>query len=522
VRDAVVNAGSERGDQARSGDKVLEVKDVSKTFLGQKALSEVSFSVSRGEVHALVGHNGSGKSTLIKVLAGYHQPDDGSAMVAVDGEELSFGNPSSSHSLGLRFIHQDLGLVDQLTVLENLHLGRPFKTGIGGRIDRRSEKREAQAVLERIGLAADLDATVSLLSPIQRTQLGVARALSDQDDARILILDEPTAVLPSSEVDALFELLRKAAAEGVGIVYVSHRLEELDVIADQITVLRNGKVAGAGAADDFSQERLVKLIVGEDHVTTKELGQRSGHKTGAPRLVFEKVHAGELTGASFEVYGEEVVGIAGLAGSGIENIAPLIQRRIPLRSGRVAVGGEGLSDASPHELARHGIAVLATDRWLKGLGSLTVRENLTLPSLGEFWRRGRLRGKQERKATNEGIRSFNIKPANPEAKLEELSGGNQQKVNLAKWLRTSPQLLVLSEPTQGVDVGGKEDILQVVRGAASKGTGVVVCSSDVYELESVCDRIVVLRGGREASELSGPDLNAKRISEECYGAEVSK
>jgi ribose transport system ATP-binding protein len=502
-----------------SGDAILEVGELSKTFFGQLALDRVSLDVQAGQVHALVGHNGSGKSTLIKILAGYHLPDDTSAEVRVGGETLRFGNPKESHRLGLRFLHQDLGLVPELTVLENLHLGRPWSTAPGRRIRWRQERQEARELLRRVELDISPEASVARLGPIQRTQLAVARAFSHDEDARVLILDEPTAVLPSNEVDALFTLVRNALRQGVGVMYVSHRLEELEEIADYVTVLRDGQVVGRGPAEEYSRDKLVGLIVGDEHLVAPPSAAAVDTGSGDLRLKFENVSAGELRDASFSLFGGEVVGIAGLTGSGVDDVATALQQRVDLRSGSITVGPAEKVALGPTDLIASGVAVLPAERDLKSVQTMTVRENLTLPDIGNFWSGLRLRLRRERSVARDLVDSFGIRPGRIDAELLELSGGNQQKVNLAKWLRTDPQVLVLAEPTQGVDVGGKDEVLAFVRQAAGNGTAVLICSSDVYELESVCSRILVIREGRITTELSGAAIEASRIAQECFGTE---
>jgi ribose transport system ATP-binding protein len=489
---------------------VLEVRNLSKTFVGQRALDGVDLDVHAAEVHALVGHNGSGKSTLIKLLSGFHQPDPGGS-VEVAGTPLRFGDPAASRRAGLRFIHQELGLVDQLTVLENLRLGGVYETGRGGRIRWRSERRRAREALSRVGLNAHPDVPVSELSPVQRTQVAVARALDEEEGATILFFDEPTATLPHSEVERLFALIRRTVEAGLGVVYISHRLEELPQIADRVTVLRNGRVTGSGSQAEFTKDRLVELIVGGT-VTRAERTQRAVRPRDGG-LRFEDVHAGRLEGATFAVAPGEVVGMAGLAGSGVHDVARVLLGRIALEAGSVLADGEVLA---PDQLIRRGVAVLSSERGLKNIATMTVRENLTLPELEPLWRGGRLRLREERAVARDLIRRFGVRPAEPEKPLMELSGGNQQKVAVAKWLRTKPRLMVLDEPTQGVDVGGKAEILELLRAAARDGVGVLICSSDLEDLEIVCDRVLVVREGRVGGELSGAQITRERVSEECY------
>jgi ribose transport system ATP-binding protein len=491
---------------------VLEVRNLSKTFLGQRALDGVDLNVRPAEVHALVGHNGSGKSTLIKLLSGFHQPDPGGA-VSVAGEPLKPGDPAASRRAGLRFIHQELGLVDELTVLENLRLGGVYETGRGGRIRWRAERRRARESLARVGLNAHPDVPVSELSPVQRTQVAVARALGDEPGARVLFFDEPTAMLPHSEVERLFGLIRRTVEAGLGVVYISHRLEELPQIADRVTVLRNGRVVGSGTEAEFGKDRLVELIVGSAVARAARSQRAVRALDDAAGLRFEHVAAGRLEDASFIVSPYEVVGMAGLAGSGVHDVPRVLLGREPLRSGAILAEGAALA---PEELVRRRIAVLSSERALKNIATMSVRENLTLPELAPLWRGGRMRLREERAVARDLIERFGVRPAEPEKPLMELSGGNQQKVAVAKWLRTRPRLLVLDEPTQGVDVGGKAEILDLLRAAARDGVGVLICSSDLEDLEIVCDRVLVVREGRVGGELRGAQITRERVSEECY------
>jgi ribose transport system ATP-binding protein len=516
----VASAGGGRHNLAPS--EVLRVRSLSKTFLGQRALEAVDFDVGAAEVHALVGHNGSGKSTMIKILAGYHEPDAvPTPSVQVDGADMRLGDPAAARAAGLRFIHQELGLVDKLTVLENLRLGATWRTR-GGRILWSEERRAARELLEQAGLRAHPDALVEDLSAVQRTQVAVARALSDESAARVLFFDEPTATLPNSEVDRLFGVIRSMVGLGVSAVYVSHRLEELPLIADRVTVLRDGRVVESGAQAELTRDRLVDLIVGEHREPSRPRSRdvrpsgRPTHVDAEPRLEFQNVSAAELIDASFAVRAGEVVGMAGLVGSGVNDISKVLLGTAELTGGRVLVDGVELDRRDPHELLRRGVAVLLSSRALRSIAGLTVRENLTLSRLEPLWRRGRLQLRQERAEVAEITRRFNILPREPERILGQLSGGNQQKVSFARWLRIDPVAMVLDEPTQGVDVGGKQEILDLLRQAARDGVGILICSSDLEELEAVCDRVLIVRGGSIGNELSGAELTRETIAEECY------
>ena len=504
------------GGPSSTAGVVLKASRVSKRFVNQLALDDVDFDVRASEVHALVGHNGSGKSTLVKILAGYHVPE-GDTEVQVGGKRLTPGDPEASHAAGLRFIHQELGLVDDLTVLENLRLDGRYETGRGGRIKWRNERRRAADLLRQVQLDVHPDVPVSELRPVQRTQLAVARALEDEEAATVLFLDEPTAALPDSEVERLFALIKSTVRRGVGVVYISHRLEELPRIADRITVLREGRVVGHGSRVDFGRDRLVDLIVGADRASSRRAGSRRAEKAATGNsLSFEGIDAGELRDATFAVRSGEVLGMVGLAGSGVHDIVGVLLARVPLRGGMIRAGDQQVPDPGPGRLREHGIAALPSERALKSIQELTVRENLTLPQLDPLFKGLRLRRSLERDIAVRLIKQVDLRPADPEKPVVELSGGNQQKVAVAKWLHTSPRVLVLDEPTQGVDVGGKDEILQLLRSAANEGVGVLLCSSDLEELEVVCDRVLVIRDGGIRAELTGADITPERISEECY------
>jgi ribose transport system ATP-binding protein len=504
---------------------LMSVADVSKTFVSTRALDRVDFSVRAGEVHALIGHNGSGKSTLVKILAGFHKPDAGSGAFVVDGTQLPYGDPEAVHRAGLRFIHQELGLLDDLTLLENLRLGDHYLTGRGWRVRWGAERRRAAEVLAIVGLDLDVETKVVELTPIERTQVAVARAMQNEAAVRVVLLDEPTATLPSAEVTKLFDLIRRMTARGVGIVYVSHRLEEIEEIADRITVLREGRVVGAGPRAEFDNARLVSLIVGSHAGEVVPGSAREAtreHAEGEDLLDFQAVTAGELREADFTVRTGEIVGVAGLAGSGVHDIPGVLLGRVPVEAGHVVVAGRVVDDPDPSKLRPLGAAVLPSPRHLKGIPDLTIRENLTLADLRPLTRGWSLDLRRERREVAELVERFDVKPREPEKPLVELSGGNQQKIAVAKWLRIEPDLLVLDEPTQGVDVGAKAEILDLVASAAADGLAVVLCSSDLDDLEAVCSRVLVVRAGRIATELTGARINRKTITEECYRSEKAR
>jgi ribose transport system ATP-binding protein len=494
----------------------LEVRELTKEFGGHVALDHVSLTIRLSEVHGLVGHNGSGKSTLIKALAGFHAPDGGT--VSVGGVALKLGDPDASRRAGLRFIHQDLGLVDGLSVLENLKLGTDsWATGLGARIRWQHEYRTARELLAQFDVQLDPRALVGDLTPVDRTQLAIVRALQDIEQVRVLVLDEPTATLPDEQVDSLMSLVNRVSAQGIGVLYVSHRLEELYRICDGLTVLRDGVAVAEGDVGSISEPELVQLIVGSSAVetgVTSAAGKRASN--GAVVFSTSQLSSGRLRSLTMDAQAGEVIGVAGLVGSGVQDLVQLLSGRGQDVSGSVAIHGSTLKRVNPFTLKRAGVAVLSSSRDLKGMLDMSVRENLMITDLSPIWKRGWLRHGPERSIVSRIMSEFEIRPSDPESKLSALSGGNQQKVAVAKWVRTDISVLVLDEPTAGVDVAGRAYVLQTLRKAADEGMCVILCSSDLGDLSEICDRVIVLRGGVNALELSKQPLNRDQIARECY------
>jgi ribose transport system ATP-binding protein len=492
-------------------EALLTVRALTKHFGATLALDRVDLDVRAGEVHALVGHNGSGKSTLIKILAGFHEPQ-GRARVTVRGTPLRFGSAAASLGAGLRFVHQDLGLVNTLSTVENLALGVGFETGRLGRIDWGAARRRARQTMRELGYDFDVTRPVGELAAAERTGIAIARALTRTEDACLLVVDEPTAMLPRHEVDVLFEAIRRITRRGVGVIYVSHRLDEVFSIADRVTVLRDGRRVGTYALQDLDEHRLVELMMGG---APREPQRADRVDLRGDRLLAVRELAGAvLRDVSFEIHGGEVVGVAGLTGSGREEVLPLLFGARKRRGGAVEVGGDALPAGSPSAAIAAGVALVPGDR--HGLGSvisLLVRENFVLADArrhaGRFWhlRRGAERAEARRWTT-----SLDIRPPDPDAPFASLSGGNQQKVVLGKWLRMQPRVLLLDEPTQGVDVGAKAIILDLAREAASAGAAVVIASSDDAELCDCCDRVLVIRDGRIAGALGGDEINSHAVA----------
>ncbi len=503
---------------------LVEVRSLSKSFQGQQALKGVSLTLQRGRVKALIGHNGSGKLTLIKVLSGFHLPDPDGGSVWVDGVRMKLGDPVVSARLGLRFIHQDLGLLDQLSVVENLKLGGGgYASREVGPIRWRTEVREAARMLDGYDIKISPSARMSSASPVQRTEIAIVRALQDEENVRVLVLDEPTATLPDAEVTKLFRTIRIAVARGISVMYVSHRLEELYEIADDLLVLRDGQVVGEGTPESIDRSQLIGLITGSAPMEAQSPGLTSRTAPGqpldskrAPLLRLDGIAAGHLKQLSLDVRAGEIVGLAGLAGSGVHDLPELLVGRIPVSAGSISVDGHVWTKADPVVALRHGLAVLPGAKSLKSIASMNVRENVTLPSLSRFWRKGIFRYADERHEVTDLLVRYAVQPRSPERGFATLSGGNQQKACVAKWMRTNPKLLVLDEPTAGVNVGGRLEILRLIRETADHGVGVLICSSDLEDLADICERVVIVRQGANDGELVGPDVRREIITARCY------
>ena len=501
----------------RPPDPVLDVVSLSKTYPGQVALDGAALRVMPGEVHALVGQNGSGKSTLIKLLGGYVKADHGDE-VHMAGERVDLWSLDRERRQRLRIVHQDLGLVPTLSTVDNLGLGRGYHTGPIGNIAWRHEVRRAQDLLLGFGLAPDVRQPVATLSAAERAAVAIVRALQDWDTSQpgLLVLDEPTASLNRGEVDALFREVRRVAAQGAGVLFVSHMIDEVLELADRVTVLRDGRVVAAGTpVEELDESRLVELIVGRP---VGELFPDADHVSGRPVLEAEMLFGITLRGVGLKIREGEVVGAAGLVGSGREEIAGALFGATPRFAGKVLVDKNKVF-ATPRDSIRAGLAFVPADRKTLGLDlEERLHEHVPLPRLGPLQRRGRLRHREARRAAAEWIERLEVQPPLLDRRMEKFSGGNQQKAVLARWLRTEPRVLLLDEPTQGVDVGAKASIYRQVRAAAEGGMGVLVASSDAEELVHLCDRVLVFRSGTVAVELRGSALTEERLIAETLGA----
>lgn len=509
---------------AEHAPPALSVEAVSKTFPSQRALDGVTLSVMPGEVHALLGENGSGKSTLIKILAGVHLPDAGGA-VAVRGLPLPLGSPAASFELGLRFVHQKLGVVPEMNAVENIGLEAGFSRPAF--IDWEAQAALTRRLLGHLNVRMDIWKPLRDCKPVERSAVAIARALrTDQPDGQVtgedvplVVLDEPTSSLPAAEVQQLFRVVRDLTAKGVAVIYVSHRLDEVFEIADRVSVLRDGRLRGTAEVRDLTRSQLITMIVGREIAQSWQRPVRE-HRApdGGPALEVRELAGERIRGASFSVARGEVLGVVGVAGSGRELMARMLAGDVLPESGEVAVGGRTVPVVTPAEMIRHGLVLaLGNTQPHSAIASFSVEENITLAALRRYSAPGRLFRRRERRDARRWIESLDLRPRDPDRPYRLLSGGNQQKTILAKWLNAEPEVLVLDEPTAGVDVGARQAIYELMTAQADRGLAVVVCSSDLEDVVSLCDRAVVLRNGVVAAELAGDDLTEHQLLLEAVG-----
>ena len=479
---------------------LLELRNVSKTFPGVKALQNVQLRVHAGEVHALMGENGAGKSTLMKILSGAYIADPG-AQVLIKGDPVVIDGPVAAKQQGVAVIYQELCLAPNLSVAENIYLGRPLKQR--GLIDRASMVQACEAVLQRLGADFGPATRVDSLSIAQRQLVEIARAV--HFDARILVMDEPTTPLSSHETDRLFALIRQLRSEGLAIIYISHRMAEIDELADRVTVLRDGCYVGTLARHELSQDVLVKMMVGRDLSGFYRKEHTGGSRGPAVLSVRGMADGRRVRGCSFELHAGEVLGLAGLVGAGRTELARLIFGADERVAGEVWLDGHRLDVRQPLHAIAAGIVYLTEDRKGQGLFlDLSVHDNVNVMVSPRDARAGGVldRG-QAAQRTRESIARLGIRVASPRVNVGSLSGGNQQKVLLARLLEVEPRVLILDEPTRGVDIGAKSEIYRLIDELARRGVAVLVISSELPEVVGICDRVLVMREGRLAGEVGG-------------------
>ena len=487
---------------------MLAMSGITKKFPGVTALDNVDFSVGSGEVVALVGENGAGKSTLMKILAGIYKPDSGS--IRLRGANVSIHSPGHSAKLGMGIIHQELEVIDTLDAAGNIFLGRePTWAGPLRLIDRRTIYNDTRTLLARVGLDIAPDIPLRFFSTAQKQLVEIARALSQ--DAQLLIMDEPTSSLTITETERLMQLVDELRSGGVSVVYISHRLDEVRRIADRVVVLRDGRNAGELSRSEISHDRMVQLMVGRN-LETFYAG------TAAPeRPVFFEVKGLRTTrypanDVSLSIHAGEILGLAGLIGAGRSEVAQAIFGVDALQDGSVFLDGHPAAITSPRDAIRLGIYLVPEDRRNSGLlTAMTVRENITLPDLSRYSVSGLIRRSRESAAAHNLCASLKIKTPSVETAALSLSGGNQQKVVLAKWLSLKPRVILFDEPTRGIDVGAKAEIYHLMRRLAAEGVAILMISSDMEEILGNSDRIAVMHEGRVTGILKGPDCTQEAI-----------
>ena len=488
---------------------LLEARAIGKSFLGITALDSVDFALSRGEIHALLGENGAGKSTLIKILTGVYSRDRGT--VTLDGERIEPGNVAEAQSLGIGTVYQEVNLLENLTVAENLFLGRqPRRFGL---VDRREMRRRARDLLEGYGLDIDVDALLSSYSVAIRQIIAIARAVDLS--GKVLVLDEPTASLDAHEVEMVFAVLRRLRAQGLGIIIITHFLNQVYAIADRVTVLRNGRLVGSRAIVDLPRMELISMMLGRElqHITHEHHAVEATVDRGeAPIRLSGYGRRGSVAPFDLDLRPGEVVGIAGLLGSGRTETAFLLFGVDAPDSGTARIDGREVRIASPETAIRHGFGFCPEERKTDGIiGDFSVSENIALAlQARQGWSRP-ISPRDRRNLADEYIRSLDIRPPDPDRPIKFLSGGNQQKAILARWLATHPRLLILDEPTRGIDIGAHAEILKMIEKLCAEGMSLVVISSELEELTAVAHRVIVLADRRHVAELTGEDITADNI-----------
>lgn len=490
------------------------MRNISKQYPGVRALDDVTLTVEAGEVHALLGENGAGKSTLMKILAGAQPMDHGE--ILLHGRPVVIDTPQRAMDHGISIIYQEFNLVPYLSAGENIFLGREPRGVIPGFVDFRTLYAESQRVLDRLGVRIDARSPVNMLSVAQQQMVEIAKATSKQ--CRIIIMDEPSATLTEHELQALFGLIRRLKGEGVSIVYISHRLEEIFDVCDRATVMRDGKWIATRPVKELNREEIIRLMVG------RELGEaipKVAAHVGEPALTVRNLsRAGVLHDISFTVHRGEILGLAGLVGAGRTETARAIFGADPLDGGQIELFGKPVRIRAPRDAIRLGIGLVTEDRKQQGLVlGMAVRENNTLANLDSLSRLGFIRRRAEQKVAEEYRVSLSIKTPSIEQSVQNLSGGNQQKVVLAKWLFTGSKVLIFDEPTRGIDVGAKSEIYKLMNELAAQGCAIIMISSELPEVLGMSDRILVMHEGTITGELLRADATQEKVMHLATGGE---
>ncbi len=489
---------------------LLEIKGLEKTFPGVRALKGVNLTVHKGEVHSLMGENGAGKSTLIKVLTGIYQKNGGT--IIFDGKEIDCKTPIEANEVGISTIYQELNLVLFQTVYENLFLGREPKTRFGA-VDRKKMISEAERILKDLGIDIDVTKPLSNFSTAIQQMVAIARAVSI--NAKLVIMDEPTSSLDKKEVQVLFRIIRQLKEKGISVIFISHKLDEIFEIVDRLTVFKDGEYVGDYDIDELDQFRLISLMVGKDTVTLERSKTGYNFADAEKAVEMKGIRQGmRLNGIDVEIKKGEILGLAGLLGSGRSELAQvLFGSRMP-DEGEVFWWGEPARIKKPADAINKGMGFCTEDRKVEGIiPHLSVKENMTIALLPKLQKGGFVDAKRQDEIAKNYIERLKIKTPSPEQQICNLSGGNQQKVLLARWMCMNPKLMILDEPTRGIDVGAKAEIEVLIQELSDMGISILMISSEIAELERNCDRVVVMRDGRAVGEVIDKDINQNKIME---------
>ncbi|WP_170415985.1 sugar ABC transporter ATP-binding protein [Ruegeria atlantica] len=492
-------------------DPLLSLAGITKTFPGVRALSDVSLKLYPGKVTALIGENGAGKSTVVKVLTGIYQPDEGDIRIA--GEPVRFPTPQSAESAGVTAIHQETVLFDELSVAENIFLGHAPK-GRFGLIDKSAMTTRASDLLSSIGAKIDPGATLKDLGTANKHLVAIARALSI--DASVVIMDEPTAALSQKEIEELYDLVDDLKAQGKAILFISHKFDEIFRIADFYTVYRDGQMVGEGAIEDVSEPELVKMMVGRD---VSQIFPDRDHNIGDEVLVVEGYeHPTEFAGIGFRLRRGELLGFYGLVGAGRSEFMQALFGITRPSGGDIRIDGASATIRTPADAVGNGIVYVPEDRSKQGaIGALPIFQNVTLPSLSRTSRNGFIRLAEEFKLARKYTERLSLRAASLDTEVGNLSGGNQQKVVIAKWLATQPKVIILDEPTKGIDIGSKAAVHEFMAELAAQGLAVILVSSEIPEIVGMSDRVIVMREGRIAAELDRKDISPESLVSHAAG-----
>ena len=486
-------------------EKLLEMKSICKQFSGNQVLFDIDFDLNYGEVHALIGENGAGKSTLIKCLAGVHQPDCGQIFIA--GQEEKIHTPADAFQKGISTIHQEFNLVPGLDVATNIFLGRELYSSPGF-LDIKKMYQETKRLLEQI--SADIDPTqkISELGVAEKQMVEICKAMSL--NAKIVVMDEPTAVLSQKEIDKLFSVIEKVKKQNVSVIYISHRLEELPVISDRVSIMRDGHMVGQVPKQDISKELITRMMIGRD--LSEQYPNVEKEITDVVLEVKNLSRKGVLHNISFELRKGEILGFSGLVGAGRTELARAVMGIDPIDEGEIRLDGELVRPKSALQAKADGIVMVPEERKSQGLVlSMSVEDNIALPYLEQYSTAGFINFRKIRQLTEDLIREFDIHPAKSEIRTQNMSGGNQQKVAIAKWVYEKHKVIVFDEPTRGVDVGAKTEIYRIMKDIAREGVGIIMISSELPEIIGMSDRVIIMKEGVISGEFDRKDLDEHRI-----------